>query len=248
MTDFVHDIQETIARVADQRMRQIEMLTAVEERVSREHLHPRKIEAIHPYLAISSEAGAGGSEIASRVASLLGWRLLDRELLDYVAGISHVSASSLERLDEKNCSWIGEMLGPLFDRQRISQIEFMNRMTSALWTAARQESIVVVGRGARFILPAPRGIAVRIVAPLKQRLLRIQQKRRMTRAEAAQYIARTDRERQAFIERFFHHNIADPHLFDYVINAERLNPDAAAEMLVRFCRERFSETPVESFA
>ena len=72
MTEFVHDIQETVARVAELRMRHTEMSTVVEDRISREHDSPRKIEPVHPYLSISCEAGAGGSEVASRVAARAG--------------------------------------------------------------------------------------------------------------------------------------------------------------------------------
>jgi len=32
--------------------------------------------------------------------------------------------------------------------------------------------------------------------------------------------------------RFFHHDVADPHLFDLVIHADRFGPEGAAEAIV----------------
>ena len=36
-------------------------------------------------VTISREYGAGGSEVAQRVAKALGWRLVDNEVIDQVA-------------------------------------------------------------------------------------------------------------------------------------------------------------------
>ena len=47
---------------------------------------------IHPYVAISRESGVNGSEIGKLLAKSFGWKVLDRELLDYMAEKYHWSA------------------------------------------------------------------------------------------------------------------------------------------------------------
>src|SRR5579884_4102122 len=55
-------------------------------------------------ITVSREFGAGGGEVARRLAEALGWELLDRELLHRAAAIEHVPDTELERLDEKALS------------------------------------------------------------------------------------------------------------------------------------------------
>ena len=52
-------------------------------------------------ITIAREYGAGGGEVASRLADALGWEVLDRELLHRAAEVEHVSDAELERLDER---------------------------------------------------------------------------------------------------------------------------------------------------
>src|SRR6266852_5148309 len=55
-------------------------------------------------ITVSREYGAGGGEVAKRLAEQLGWELLDRELLHQAAQVEHVPDADLERLDEKALS------------------------------------------------------------------------------------------------------------------------------------------------
>ena len=55
-------------------------------------------------VTITREYGAGGGEVAQRLADALGWEVLDRELLHQAAEIEHVPDAELERLDEKAVS------------------------------------------------------------------------------------------------------------------------------------------------
>src|SRR5437588_6096235 len=52
-------------------------------------------------ITVSREYGAGGGEVARRLAEALGWELLDRELLHRAAAVEQVPDADLERLDEK---------------------------------------------------------------------------------------------------------------------------------------------------
>ena len=52
-------------------------------------------------ITVSREYGAGGYEVAKKLAEALGWELLDRELLHQAAAVEHLPDAELERLDEK---------------------------------------------------------------------------------------------------------------------------------------------------
>ena len=48
---------------------------------------------------------------------------------------------------------------------------------------------------------------------------------------------KTDHDRREFVSRYFHRDTSDPHLYDLVLNVERLGPPAAAEQIIAaLCR------------
>src|SRR5262249_51164246 len=94
-------------------------------------------------ITVSRAYGAGGGELARRLAATLGWELLDRELLHQAAAVEHVPDAELERLDEHELS--------LFDRWRLHppHQRYMRGLTEATMQAAARGNVVLVGRGTR---------------------------------------------------------------------------------------------------
>jgi hypothetical protein len=187
---------------------------------------------IGPYLAISREAGAEGSQIARLVGEAVGWEVLDRELLECLAERYHTSPAVLDLVDETTTNWITELFGNWINPQSVSQLQYVIRLSRVILMAARAGKVIFVGRGAQFLLPWDRGLNVRLIAPLKHRLRQIMERRHLGFEEARDYVERTDRGRQEFARNYFHHDVADPHLFDLVLNVEKLGPDRAARMIV----------------
>jgi cytidylate kinase len=186
---------------------------------------------IHPYLAISRQAGADAGGIARAVAARCGWKVLDDELLDYMAEHEHLSRLALEFVDERAVSWFHEMFGKWLEKQLVSQAEYVSRLGKIMLLAAQHESTVIVGRGARFILPRELGFAVRIIAPLKQRIKSIMERKQCSEREAKAFVETTDRDREQFIQRYFHHHVADPHLYDLIVNLANIPRDDAVELI-----------------
>src|SRR5437868_10377706 len=65
---------------------------------------PRTRRSAMKIITVSREYGAGGGEVARRLAETLDWELLDRDLLHQAAALEHVPDEELERLDEKAVS------------------------------------------------------------------------------------------------------------------------------------------------
>ena len=122
--------------------------------------------AIGPYLTISREAGAGGSQVARLVGEAIGWEVLDRKLLECVAERYDSSPAVLELVDETTTNWITEIFGNLLNRASVSQMQYVCRLSRVILMAARVGKVIYVGHGAQFVLPRERGLRVRIVAPL----------------------------------------------------------------------------------
>jgi len=149
-----------------------------------------------------------------------------------VAEQYNLSRPLLEFVDETTTHWASDVFGTWLDPSGVSHHKYVVHLGRIVLAAAREGNVVLVGRGAQFLLPREQGLAVRIVAPETYRVRQIITRRGLSAAKAKQFIAEVDRGRREFVRRFFHRNIDDPHLYDLVINVERFGPVGAAEQII----------------
>ena len=187
---------------------------------------------LKPFVAISREAGAGGSPVGQLVGKILGWEVLDRDIIDRVAQRYKLSRPLLEMVDETQANWAFDILGTWLDPKLIPHEKYVIHLGHVVLAAACQMSAVYVGRGVQFLLPKDRGLSVRIIASEAYRTQRIVQRENLTQKQAKLKMHNVDKGRSAFVRRFFHHDIDDPHLYDLVLNVERLGPTKTAECIV----------------
>ena len=234
-----------LSALAERQMRNWALDLQTQQRLAEEREHTQVPQLIHPYLAISRETGVAGGELAQSIASKCNWKLLDRELLDYLAEHDHLSRMALDFVDERAASWFHEMFGKWLDEQLVSQAEYVSRLGRLVLLAAQHESTVFVGRGVQFMLPRDRGLAVRIIAPTKQRIQRVMKTRQCNQRDAKKFVEETDDGRAQFVQRYFHRDISDPHLYDLVINLEHMSRDDAIDLIVSEAKRHEQKISVE---
>jgi len=227
-----------LSEVAERQMRSWALQLQSQQRLAEEGEPAPEQPVVQPYLALSRETGVDARGLAQAVAAECGWKLLDRELLDYLAEHDHLSRLALEFVDERTTSWFHEMFGKWLEEQLISQAEYVHRLARIALLAAQHESTIFIGRGIQFMLPREKGLAVRIIAPKKQRVHRIAEAREWSVREAEKFVDETDVARAQFVQRYFHHDVADPHVYDLVINLEQTPRDAAVDLIVGECKRR----------
>lgn len=191
-----------------------------------------RADPICSYVTISRQTGAGGSEVARLVGDQLGWQVWDKNLLERIAQRYRLDRSMLELVDETESSWVYDVLGTWMDCRIISHDRYVSYLTRVILAVARQQRCVLVGRGAQFILPRDKGLAVRIIAPMEVRIQRVAPRMGLSASEARRYIEETDRGRSEFVRRFFHHDIDQPELYDLVINTARQGIDGAVRQIL----------------
>jgi cytidylate kinase len=187
---------------------------------------------IGPCVLVSREMGSGGSQIASQVAQRLGWEILDKEILDKLASQYGTPRVVLDAVDEKKVGWLLDLFNGWIEGHGFSQLSYVNRLGHLFNTVAKRGNVVIVGRGAKFLLPKTAGFSVRVVAPLDFRVEQVILRQGVSAAEARGLIEESDNGRQAFIETFFHQNVADPHVHDLVINIKQLSQSDAVNLIV----------------
>src|SRR5262245_29878590 len=149
-------------------------------------------------LTVSREFGAGGYEVAHRLAEALGWELLDRELLHQAAAVEHLPDAELERLDEKAVS--------LADRFRLHppHEKYLHGLREVARRAAARGNVVLVGRGTGHLIDDTSNILhLCLAAPREWRAHRMARKEGWTFELALARCAAEDRSREHFARYFF---------------------------------------------
>jgi cytidylate kinase len=184
-------------------------------------------------ITVSREFGAGGGEVARRLAEALGWELLDRELLHRAAAIEHVPDTELERLDEKALSMTERMrLHPPHQR-------YMHGLTEAARQAAQRGKVVLVGRGTRQLLgDMPDVFHLRLVAPLDWRVQRMALREGWSMETARTRCLEMDRSRDRFTRYFFGPDALQPEQYDLVANGDRVPLDDVVALLFELARPK----------
>lgn len=184
------------------------------------------------YLALSRETGARGSETARTIAERMEWDLLDQEIIDYMEERYGTPRYLLKRVDEKHENWLSSLLTAQIGGLGFSETTYTRRVAVLLMMAASHGGVVIVGRGARFILPKEKGVSVRIVGDMDFRVDQVVQQQGLSRKDAHRFIVQTDHDRDVYIKSHFHHDANDPHLYDIVLNVTNLSVDEAADAIV----------------
>ncbi len=235
-----HSLSNAASRkLCEQRIREWTLHVEAERRRHAAQIARVEPGLIHPFVAISREAGSGGGALARLVGEKLNWEVLHRELLDMMAERCNLPRAVLGVIDESASNWIVEVFGKWLDPLLVTRTEYIVHLGQIVLLAAQHSSKVFVGRGAQFFLPADRGVTVFLVAPLPMRLQHLQEVRGLSEPEARRYIRETDQARRELIKSHFNRDLGDPHAYDLVINRTHTSLEAAAELIISQCRARF---------
>jgi cytidylate kinase len=189
-------------------------------------------------ITVSRDYGAGGYEVARRLAEDLGWELLDRELLHRAAALEHLPDAELERLDEKAVSLADRFwLHPPHQR-------YLHGLTEAAQQAAARGNAVLVGRGTGHLLAGlPNVFHLRLSAPRDWRARRMAAQRGWTFEQALARCTAEDRTRDRFTRYFFGEAPFRPASYHAVFNTGRVPLDDVAACVAALVRNEAAPSP-----
>jgi cytidylate kinase len=182
-------------------------------------------------ITVSREYGAGGGEVGRRLAEVLGWELLDRELLHQAAAVESVPDADLERLDEQALG-----LADRFRRHPPHE-KYMRGLTEAVRQAVARGHVVLVGRGTRQLAGEAEGaFHLRLVAPQEWRVSRMAEREGWSWDQALARCDAVDHSRDRFMRYFFGAAAGRPEEFDLTANAGRVPPEDVVACVVAVAR------------
>jgi cytidylate kinase len=199
-----------------------------------------------PILTVSREPGAGGSDISRRLAKALGLDLIGGQIIQHVADSAKMSRRVIETLDEREVTFRETLLSSLFGENRPWPGEYLQHLVRVIGTIGIFGNVIIVGRGANFVLPKDRAFKVRIIAPMELRVKYFMEDRGYTKAEAEQFVVKKENNRKAFVRKYFNADIADPAHYDMIVNTEKITMAAATEAIIVAFHQRRKRKEIEA--
>jgi cytidylate kinase len=199
-------------------------------------------------ITIEREFGCGASEIASLVASRLGWNLWDERLTQEIARLTESTPEAVEQREWRTDPVVyrvfkdflrGAFEGGLpptnrlhvLDARRIAAVSEM-----AVKTALSSGPSVIVGRGAQFFLRNRKDVFHVFLYASRDHKIRRLISRGATEDRAIEQVDTTDKARAAFVRDYLGLKWPEPHLYDAMFNTE-MGESRAAEMLLLCVRQ-----------
>ena len=199
-------------------------------------------------ITISRQYGAGGSEIAARVAKALGWRLVDNELVERIAARAGMSPEDVAEREERVPTFVErlartlvaatpELVVPPEAGGSVPQLEEADlvRITEAVVAEiAAEGKVVMVGRAASAVLARERdALHVKVVAPRDYRIQVVARRLNVLQEEAAKAVDDSDKMRLRYHRQYYQRDWNDPVHYDMVLNVGRLGMDGAVDVIVK---------------
>lgn len=191
-----------------------------------------------PVITISRQHGCYGAETALELAELLGkgWLVIHREILEAIANDSGVEKQYLSQFDEKTIPWINEVING-FGKESFNDSTFLKYLTKLTNSLANRGRVIIVGRGANFILKE--GFHVRLVGSKETRIKNLMQVNKYSKDQATQEVEESDKHRKNYTYKLFGKEIDDPVFYDLMINIDNMKFSEVAKVI-------FSSTKISS--
>ena len=183
-------------------------------------------------ITIEREFGCGASEIASLVASRLGWSLWDERLTQEIARLTESTPEAVEQREWRSDPVVYRVfkdflrgafeggLPPvnrlhLLDARRIAAVSEV-----AVKTALSSSPSVIVGRGSQFFLRNRKDVFHVFLYASRDHKIRRLISRGAAQDEAIEQVDTTDQARAAFVREYLGLKWPEPHLYHAMFNTE----------------------------
>ncbi len=181
-------------------------------------------------VTIAREYGSGGADIGRKVAELLGWVCVDKQIIERVAAMGKVDPHWAEEADEHASGWwervmksfrqggpdsfVGE--GPEFGIDRDAMQQFT---ASVIERAAKEGNCVIIGRSSQCVLhDHPHVLHVLVYGPLAEKVRRMRL-RHPSEHDLPALLHRIDSERTHYTQSYYGRDWSDRWLYQLCLNS-----------------------------
>jgi len=203
-----------------------------------------------PVITVTRQYGAGGSDVARRLAGQLGWTVIDNEFVEEVAkraGLPEATVAAheerapslMQRLVRTLATASPEVFIPAGTAVAPTEEEIVRVTARVIGEAAEHGRAVLVGRGAQAVLASAGpddALHVWVTAPRADRVLTVMRRLGVDADEAARTMDATDAARDRYVERWHQRRRQDPANYHLTLNTAWLGYDGAADLVALAAR------------
>jgi hypothetical protein len=183
-------------------------------------------------ITIEREFGCGGSEIAAKLAALLGWKLWDHELTQEIARLTQSSPEAVEKMEWRKDPAVNRIFSnflrgafegglpptnrlPLLDARRIAVVS-----EAAVNLALASGPCVIVGRGSQYFLRNRQDVFRTFLYASRDYKIHRLIAAGTPEREAIEQVDTTDHDRAAFVQTYLGLQWPERHLFHAMFSTE----------------------------
>ena len=195
-------------------------------------------------VTISRQIASGGAYIGHLLAQKLGYKYVEREVLNAAARELNVDISELSKLDERHTGFVESLMKSFVfgtpeaayvppSRRPVYDQELFETESRIISTIAEKYNAVIVGRGGYFMLRGrPNVVNVFIHAPLEFRVKRLRKFHEISAEQAREEIEESDRQRETFLKSMTNTDRYDARNYHLCIDAATVGFEAAQQMII----------------
>ncbi len=193
-------------------------------------------------IAISRGSYTRGKKVAEKVAQRVGYQCISREVILKASEDFSIPEESLLRAIEDAPSFL--------DRITRGKEKYITFFRASLYSSLKPDNVVYHGFAYHFFLgDIPHVLKVRIITDLEDRLGIVMERDKLSRKEALRSIYNIDQQRIKWGRKLYGIDVADPNLYDLVLNTGRITEDDAADVICSMAQlPRFQTTPASKKA
>ncbi len=188
-------------------------------------------------ITISRGSFSGGKMLAECLATRLGYRCVDRDVIVERAAAHGVSQDELRTALEKPPRFL--------ERFSHKRYKYLALVQASLAEEVRTGKAIYHGLAGHLLLGGGRHILrTRIIAPLEYRVRMVHERLNYSRSDAIAYIQKMDEQRRRWTIFLYGVDWGDPALYDLVLNLEYMALETACQIISVAARRRcFEFTP-----
>lgn len=213
-------------------------------------------------VTIARQVGTNGDEVASRLAGMLGWRPVGREVTSEAARSAGVTpdllAANVRRKTflERALEYLAhrppeyaEVWTPaivLRSMPYYTSADYRRFIEEVILDVAREGNAVIIGHGAQLLLADREDtLKVLVTGTLERRAERLAAEQGITVEKARTMGQESDRERVEYFHEFYRSGWLDPGSYDLSLNSDRIEAQKAASLISAIV-QRSRAGPVEA--
>jgi cytidylate kinase len=190
-------------------------------------------------ITIARECCSHGAEIAEKVAHMLGYECISREIL--------LEAAYFFNIPEQKLLHSIHDAPSVLERITHGREKYLAYIRAALLEHVKKDNIVYHGYAGHLLIPEiTHVLKIRLFAAESDRVALLQKEQKMSRKEAVAFLKSEDKQRIDWTRYLYNSDVHDPELYDLIVNLTHLKIQDACDIICRAVRSDIYATTAAS--